>query len=58
MDKTQLPTTVAETQHLIDELIDFAEKELDRDKRRELLLMSIELKQHLIKLKQTPKESI
>jgi hypothetical protein len=58
MEKNELPKSISETQHLIEELLDFAKKEKDREKRRELLLLSIELKDHILTLKQEQKNSI
>ena len=46
-----MPQSIIETQNLIMELLEFAKKETDRDKRRELLLLSIELKNHMLALK-------
>ena len=58
MEKNEMPKSISETQVLIKELLDFAEKEKDREKRRELLLLSIELKDHLSTLRQGQKESL
>ena len=55
MVKNELPKSVDETQVLIDEILEFAERETDREKRRELLLLSLELKKHLLKLRKNMK---
>ena len=58
MRKSEYPSTIAESQKLIEELLEFAEVEKDSDKRREILLLSIELKQHISRLKNKPKSNI
>ena len=57
MRKSEFPATVAESQKLMKELLEFAEVEKDRDKRREILLLSIELKEHISKLKSGNRKS-
>ena len=51
MEKNELPETIKETQILIEEILDFAEKEKDIERRREILLLSIELQNHIISLR-------
>ena len=56
MAYNELPQTIDETQNLIDELLDFAEKEKDIERRKEILMLSIELKSHLITLNRSKRK--
>jgi len=50
MKKKEFPETIEETQSLMDDLTFMAENESDRERRRELFLLKLELKDHIIKL--------
>ena len=50
MKKGEFPNTIEESQDLINELTFLAENEPDRDRRRELFLLKIELRDHIIHL--------
>lgn len=58
MRKPEFPDTVEEAQSLIDELTYLAENEPDREKRRELFLLKIELRDHLAQLRVKKKKRI
>lgn len=47
----EFPESIAETQKLIDQLDEQVAKESDREQRRELFLLLLELKEHLSLLK-------
>lgn len=50
MKINEFPETISGTQVLIEKLTSRAEREPDREKRRELFLLKIELRDHLIQL--------
>lgn len=50
MKKAEYPESIEETQELINELSSLAESEPDRERRRELFLLKIELRDHIIQL--------
>ncbi len=50
MKKSEYPESINATQILINELISRAENEPDREKRRELFLLKLELRDHIIQL--------
>ena len=56
MKKTEFPNSIEETQSLIDDLSNLVEWESDKEKRRELFLLIIELKEHLIKINKKQKK--
>ncbi|MEM9548222.1 MAG: hypothetical protein AAGA77_19730 [Bacteroidota bacterium] len=58
MRKGEFPDSIQESQELIEELTDLAEREQDRERRRELFLLQIELRDHikLLKLKKQKEE--
>ncbi len=50
MRKSEYPQSIEETQSLIDDLTYLVENEPDRERRRELFLLKIELRDHIIKI--------
>jgi hypothetical protein len=57
MEKKEFPQTVHESQILLEDLLEFADRETDRDKRRELLLLSLELKNHVLIMRHSQKKT-
>lgn len=47
MNKSEYPETIEETQSLIDELTFLVENERDKERRREMFLLIIELRDHM-----------
>jgi len=47
MKKNEFPDSISDSQSLIDQLIDRIENEPDREKRRELFLLKMELRDHI-----------
>jgi len=50
MKLSEFPDTIIGTQRLIEELDKQAEQEHDKDKRRELFLLKLEMRDHIIQL--------
>lgn len=51
MKSNEFPMSLIESEKLMTELLEFAEMEKDKDKRREILLLSLEVKNHIANLK-------
>ena len=51
MKKGEFPDSIEETQEILNDLTYLAENEPDRDRRRELFLLKIELRDHMLHLK-------
>ena len=56
MKKKEFPETLEDTIGLMNDLSLMVENETDREKRRELFLLKIELKEHLIQLEMKNKK--